>query len=348
MSELKDVEIFAVGTWRGMQGTFKFIKGDLTDIVKNTQTLMSEEGLKPKLKLGHSSKQILQGQTDGDPALGFLGNARIKADKIISDFKSMPDIIYQAIKRGLYTSVSAELEFRESPGWFIRGVALLGADIPAVKTLDDLRVFLSESGEDATAGCQLVFTEPTILNGESNKMSEEKAIDLSSQRKMLALEKQLQEAELANKGLSAEILSFSENDKARIFAEKKKEFLTPYQEKVKAGCMTPALFSKLEKAIEGQGANFSEGQELMLPQSVIGELVEKFSERMPKGAEAEQLDGYAAGETIDERVVIATAKVQSTNANLTFKAASDIMFTANPGLAREYNDWAAAQHGRGD
>ena len=137
--ELK-VEIFATGQWNGM--TFEI--EDLNMMAAAFNSL--KEVHKVPLKLGHNEEQAV---TDGQPALGWVGNVWVEGQKLIAEFVDIPEVVYTAIKNKLYKHVSVELDMGvEHKGsnytWVLSGVALLGADIPAVNTLADLTNYMSK------------------------------------------------------------------------------------------------------------------------------------------------------------------------------------------------------------
>lgn len=135
------VEILSVGKWNGDDYTL----ADLQDIEKNFYRL--HKMLVPVLKFGHSAEQTLLGQADGDPALGQISDLRLVGDKLIATLSGMPEIVQTAIEKKLYTNVSCEIAFGakvdgESVGKVLTGVALLGADLPAVNNLAGLGAYL--------------------------------------------------------------------------------------------------------------------------------------------------------------------------------------------------------------
>src|SRR3990167_3940088 len=162
--DLLGVEVFAVGTWNGM----KFVQEDLRAIADNTNALLAKSTHKPPLKLGHHDQDdFLYGPNgDGQPALGWMENIRAVADKLMADFKSVPDIVVEAVKQGRYRQLSIEMDYLKHVGWIATGVALLGADLPIVKTLDDLQAYLSAAGKPSDAGFRLAASEP-LLTGKS-------------------------------------------------------------------------------------------------------------------------------------------------------------------------------------
>lgn len=136
MADLKGVEIFAEGVWNGNQ-----INSDvLQNIVKGYEA--TKDFIKPVLKLGHNDSQDLL-QKDGLPAAGWVSNLYIKGKKLFADFVDIPEKIFELIKKKAYRKVSVEIfngytfDGKDYPN-LLGAVALLGADTPAVLTLNDI------------------------------------------------------------------------------------------------------------------------------------------------------------------------------------------------------------------
>jgi hypothetical protein len=142
--DLKGREIFAVGTWNGMD----FTPEDLEDIVANFNLLNDTH--KVPLKFGHNKEQKI---TDGQPAIGWISKLIKQGDKLFADFTDMPKVVFEAIKNKLYRTVSVELLFNVSKetgerfNHVLDAVALLGADKPAVSGLADLDALLATRTE---------------------------------------------------------------------------------------------------------------------------------------------------------------------------------------------------------
>ena len=141
-----DVEVFATGTWTDSGGhTETFTADDLDAMVRNFQ-----EGA--PLKAGHSSDEfnskvaqalevpidVVTGSDEGQGAVGLGRMIKLKraGDRLLASFRYVPVKIAQLIKDKLYNSVSAELT-KTDGGYIIRGVALLGAQRPAVECLEN-------------------------------------------------------------------------------------------------------------------------------------------------------------------------------------------------------------------
>jgi len=136
--ELKDIEIFSIGEWKGDKYTDK----DLDDIVNNTNEIINE--LKPKVKLGHDEKQELLQRT-GLPAGGWITKLKRAGDKILVDIKEVPKVLYQLIKNGAYKRISSEIisnytepSTKKIYKKVLSAIAFLGADLPAVTNLKDI------------------------------------------------------------------------------------------------------------------------------------------------------------------------------------------------------------------
>jgi cation transport regulator len=148
--DIPGVEILAVGKWNGsVTRTYKL--ETLQNLVKSFKALAGDVGLnyEPPLKLGHDDNQAII-QESGLPSIGWVKALRVKGDKLIADFKGVPKKLADIIKAGGYKKVSSELYFDYKLGgrtWpaVLKAVALLGADVPAVKTIADIRAAYDEN-----------------------------------------------------------------------------------------------------------------------------------------------------------------------------------------------------------
>lgn len=135
---IRGAEILDVGTWPASTGTLTVPSSAIDAIVASFDAL----GLSRKvpLKFGHNDGQPV---TDGQPALGWVSRVWREGSKLLADFVDMPEVVYAAIQKKLYKTVSVELLRDVQAGtrklpWVLDAVALLGADQPAVGTLKDL------------------------------------------------------------------------------------------------------------------------------------------------------------------------------------------------------------------
>lgn len=142
MAETKRIdgwEIFAAGSWAGSGGVSSWTEKDLDDLVLAFEETAKE--MKPYLKLGHAGKQQLL-QEDGFPSAGWITSLKRVKDRLVATVEGIPGKIYDLIMNRAYGRVSseiyknAELNGKKYPS-LLKAVALLGADTPAVGTLQD-------------------------------------------------------------------------------------------------------------------------------------------------------------------------------------------------------------------
>lgn len=149
---LAGVEVFAVGTHNGDTYTLE----DLEGIVAAFQALKGF--IDPPVKLGHTSDEfnialagaigvnpaMIAGENGGGAiALGWVSRLRVNGDFLEADFSDVPLPIIDLIEAKLFKKVSAEIlvdfEFDGQTFPFVlSGVALLGAELPAVRSIDGL------------------------------------------------------------------------------------------------------------------------------------------------------------------------------------------------------------------
>lgn len=250
----KSMEIFAVGKWNGMD----FTVADLNMIV--TAFKMLGDNHKVPLKFGHNNEQAM---TDGMPALGWVSGLRVAGDKLIADVTGIPDIVMSAMEKKLYRNVSVELDMDvtykdQHYPIVLSGIALLGADIPAVNTLKDLTHYL---GRDAafSVGRQAMFSAIAgNKQGESNmelKELADKVEKLSADVGKLSGENATLKSE--NTGLTARLATFTaekvaaEATAAKSAADTKRADINAiFEEGIKAELITPAQRGQFTKLLK--------------------------------------------------------------------------------------------------
>lgn len=154
--EMKDVEIFSTGTWSGSKKV-TVTATDLDNMVRAWNEVNDKvTGYRPPLKLGHDDAQKFIGQNKGSgaPALGWVHNLRRIGNKVVADFKDVPSKLLDMIRQKRYNSVSIEmlpsLEFDgKNYSTVLTAVAILGAELPAVKGLKELSATLGFAGAQA-------------------------------------------------------------------------------------------------------------------------------------------------------------------------------------------------------
>ena len=330
MPDLKNVEIFGSGTWNG----FKFVDEDLDQIVKNTNALMAKGELKPPVKLGHSEKQILDGQDDGNPALGRATGFRLAGDKIVCDLTGMPDLLFDSIEKERFTAVSVEMDHVKHFGWFITAVALLGADIPAVKTIADLQAFLTDSTMSGS-GVNLQFSEPKINHSGVNMAEEEKtkpAVSVESAQELAEMKLKYSEAERRLKEME-------QKEKDRSFSAQKDAILAPYRQDAKDGKLMPALVEELEKSLESQRNTFSD--KLLIDADLARKVSLGYSESLKQAETASDKAGETPAVTPDVKIAQEIAKIRASAPTIRYEDAESMAQSANPDLFADYHRWTA-------
>lgn len=138
LKDLLGIEIFSVGVWNGDE----YSASDLDAMVEANAVL--GDRLNAPLKLGHDDAQKFL-QDSGLPSFGWVENLRREGEKLLADIRGIPQKIFELIQNGAYRKRSAEIlwdwDDKESGRTFSRvlcGLALLGAELPAVQTLDDI------------------------------------------------------------------------------------------------------------------------------------------------------------------------------------------------------------------
>lgn len=146
VGRLEGVEIFATGVHHGSE-SMNVSGDDLDAMVASFDALGTMDGYKPVLKLGHEDVQKYFGQEKGAPNLGIVEKIWREGNKILANFANVPDAVVELIKMGRYNTVSiemfpkAEVEGKTFSN-VLAAVALLGAELPAVKGLKDLAASL--------------------------------------------------------------------------------------------------------------------------------------------------------------------------------------------------------------
>ncbi len=152
-----DVELFPLQVYANGK---VFTEKDADEIIENSVKLRDQ--LKPPLKLGHSEEQQF---ADGMPSLGTVENLRKENGYIVGDFKDVPVAIADLIRKKAYFRLSPEIYYNfvdnvgNSHGKALRAVALLGADVPAIKTLRDIEALYHKSSFSDKFGDWGITTE---------------------------------------------------------------------------------------------------------------------------------------------------------------------------------------------
>lgn len=136
-----NVEVCKVGVWHPFIGPPDWVVTEdyLARLVANTRAAVR----KIPLKIGHNFEQTLL-VGDGLPDAGRFdpSSLRVEGESLRADLSLVPGKIAAVIEAGNWNAFSIETSYVDLPdgnvGEAITAVALLGADLPAVSSLDDI------------------------------------------------------------------------------------------------------------------------------------------------------------------------------------------------------------------
>lgn len=175
MAELKDIEIFEAGTYRGK----KYDDAALDTMVKNFNH--HKDTLKPVAVIGHSEEQDLLTKSDLFSA-GTMTSVNRIGSKLVASFKDVPQLLAELINKGAFKRISSEIyDNYKGMGNALRRVAILGGDIPEVKTLQDIAALYAETSEGQTTWVGFDEAEPKSNEKEKSDMEVKKFEELQAQ-----------------------------------------------------------------------------------------------------------------------------------------------------------------------
>lgn len=321
-------EVFSVGKWNGLD----FTKEDLMLIAAAFSSLADNH--KVPLKFGHNDEQPF---TDGQPALGWVENLEVEGDKLVAHFNDIPDVVFTAIEKKLYRHVSIELDFGvEHKGdyypFVLSGVALLGADIPAVNNIGDLTKYMARQLNSSKRAAFTAINKPT------------KEIDMDlkeMQAKLDAMQSQLsardsQIAELASEkakferdavDLQAKVKLQEEAAERAKFERKKQELTDSVEGLVKDKKITPAQREAFMAQYKEDDSTISMMEDNL---KVLG-MFSASSEEEGSMDRAKDEDGKRPDEILFDR----TKKYQ-VEKGVDFSTAKRAVMSADPELSKEY------------
>lgn len=250
LESIKDVEIFAIGTWNEDDYT----ESDL-DILAEAYN-ETRDLYQPHLKIGHNKDQSIL-KADDIPAAGYMKNVRRVGSKLIADFFDIPQKVYQLMERKAYKQRSCEIYWDFNFNGkiykrFLKGCALLGAEMPGVHTLADIINFYGLDTEKINEK-----KKPNVIlkvcNFESNEKSNiterqmnEKTKELETANETLSSEKAALEktykSEKEAKETAEKKYSDAQEEIAKFKADKEKDNIKMYvQELETEKLVTPAM-----------------------------------------------------------------------------------------------------------
>lgn len=325
------VEIFRVGKWNGID----FDRSDLQLMAAAFDKL--KDNHKVPLKFGHNDEQPF---TDGQPALGWTDSLEVVGDKLVANLTDVPEVVFSAVQNKLYRHVSIELDFGVSYKgdhypFVISGIALLGADIPAVNNIGDLTKYMARKLDSTKRAAFTAIThkqtfkvgDPMDIKEMQAKLEamEKKLNDKDSQLADLAADKA--KFERSTTDLQAKVKLQEEAAKKAHFERKKTELTDAAEALVKEGKIAPAQreafmaqYKDDDSVIESMESNLK----------VLG-MFSKSNEGEQGGTRDKSEDGLSPAELLFNRV-----KKHQADKGVSFKKARDAVMAADEDLAREY------------
>lgn len=315
-------EAFDAGKWNGVDIT----RQHLNEIASNFRKLKTN--LRVPVKLGHKKNQPKT--DDGQPALGWIDDVWVNSvGKLMVHAIDMPKIVYEAVKKKLYKTSSIEtlfdVEYKgDNLGTVLTAVALLGADLPAVNTLDDLQTYLTSNASTN----EMNFSRRVLFTTKEEKIMPKTVEELEAE---LAAEK----AKSAK--LESETQEFSSKYKA---SEAEKAKLQFDSRKDKA-------FSRLEKLVTEKKCTPAKRDELMSQYSVDSadkvdikiETIEEMEFKLMSDSDNKDTShGKGDKDKHDDPQDELDAKIRAFSAehDVDYSVAAERVMFSNQSLARDY------------
>lgn len=167
LTTIEGVEVLRTGTWRSKAGPVEITAERLASIVEASADVLVDQA---PLKIGHYDPRFGQ---DGDPALGWIRNPRVRGDSLVADIVDVPVKLADLAKTA-YKRRSAELLFNHTTSTgktypaVMTAVSLLGVTPPAVKGMGDLMgIFFAEPTVDS-----IEVETATTLAGEHGQTAD--------------------------------------------------------------------------------------------------------------------------------------------------------------------------------
>ena len=329
------VEIFAVGRWNGMAFTLM----DLKSIAATFNELREVHAV--PLKFGHNDQQPF---TDGQPSLGWVREVYVSegkdgTPKLMATFSDMPELVYNSIKAGLYRKVSIELDLDvEHKGkkfnYVLSGVALLGADIPAVNTLADLTAYMSRDSL-VTSQKRLSFTAIGNPDKEDDMSDELKA-------QIAALEASNKALEADNTGLKSNAEKFAKEaadqkakDEAKKVTDRRTEVVALFEKAVTDEKILPAQRDNFAKALRID----DDVAVMAIDDATVNSLIDSVGGISKKfGKDTSKSTDQNVSEDPGTALTEKAHEIQATNPGWSFSKALNLAMKGNTKLAQAHFD----------
>ena len=216
---LQGVEIFEAGT----DSTRDWTPEHLDQIVSNFKAKVVDP---PLVALGHDEDQGIL-MNAGLPAAGWISDLKRVGSKLVANISDVPKKVAEAIRNKAYKYISAEIypffmSEGKNIGKVLRRIALLGADIPRVKSLNEILARYDENQDKQKIES---FSFPSGEDSKrSHKMDIEKLqADLeATKQEVQAKEDQIKKFAEENQKLKDQLKGAQSNEEIKKFSEELK------------------------------------------------------------------------------------------------------------------------------
>lgn len=314
---LKDREIFAIGNWKASTGTVNVDAAFIEKMIASYQNLNSKvTGFGIPIKLGHNNRV-------GEPAYGWVTNVRATdAGTVLADFEGVDPAIVDSIAKKRYNAVSIELLSKLEYGGtthenVLSGLALLGAEWPAVKGLKPVSSF-ADGGETV----QFTRQEPTVQFTQEQVDAMVLAAKVEIESKLTAATERATRAEAALANFT-DLAEKAEIDAVIDLAETEGKIVPANKASV------TALAETIRKSISADARKGA----LEQFKAFVGAMSKKvdFTETM-SSEQARAGDQSLPGMKVDAAAKAKMAK----DGKLTYRDALDLVFAEQPDLKTAY------------
>ena len=165
-SSITGLEIFAAGKWNNDS----YSEADLDSMI----AAFPKVGFSPIIKAGHQDGQESSAKRlFGEPSLGTVSRIYRKGTKLLADIVNIPARFAALIKAGSYKRVSSEIFWNYKMGEqtfprVLKGVAFLGADIPALTNLTAIESLFGKNAHVVTYALKPFTAERTYHSMDQN------------------------------------------------------------------------------------------------------------------------------------------------------------------------------------
>lgn len=355
LQTIEGVDIFAVGTWRGVGSPPEGDKYEAQDLEAMVEAF-NAGAWKPHLKITHGSdsEQVNIGQAT---------NLRFEGGKLLADFAKVPKALYELMKKGLFKARSAEVlwNFRDKAGkvWprVVKAVALLApGQKPAVSAISEGYQFEAlycyaiadkESDLDDSFPINIITVQPDIGGDPMDEKTKAlmKKYECETIEELDAKLTELnQEADEREKKLKK-----YEEERISVLAETRRQFIDGLK---KEGKLLPRHEKVIEKMMEiADGLNerkysyeLGEGEQ----KGTLSEMMKAYLADMLKLVEFEELslkskDKETSGRSAQLEVERLAQKYKEEGKAETRQAAYELVKSEHPKIWKSYMDGKALE-----